>query len=130
MPYDIVPVAAISARVHVTPGGGPVFMWCGIALLAVGAIVILAAPSMQKRVGLAPDQTEPPGPAQIWISRIIGGAFCVVGLGMLLGGIRAVSLLIPSPPDAGDRLRDVSRIPDPAPADLFLIIAGPCLGVG
>ena len=94
MPYDIVPVAAISARVHVTPGGGPVFIGCGIALLAVGAIVILAAPSMQKRVGLAPDQTEPPGPAQIWISRIIGGAFCVVGLGMLIGGILTESLHI------------------------------------
>ena len=77
------------------PGGGPVFIGCGIALLAVGAIVMLAAPSLQKRVGLAPDQTEPPGPGQIWISRIIGAAFCVAGLGMLTGGILVLSLHVP-----------------------------------
>jgi hypothetical protein len=77
----------IAAHVHVTPGGGPVLIGCGVALLAVGAIAIVAAPSLQKRVGLSPDQTEPPGTGQILISRIIGAAFCVFGLGLLLLGI-------------------------------------------
>ena len=84
----------VAAHVHVTHGAGPVFVGCGIALFVVGAITILAAPSLQKRVGLAPDQTEPPGSGQIWISRIIGAAFCVAGLGLLIGGILVLSLHI------------------------------------
>ena len=82
----------VAVHVHqVVSGGGPVLLGCGIAVLVVGAVVILAAPSLQKRVGLAPDQTEPPGPAQIWISRIIGAAFCVFGLGMMIVGLVLLS---------------------------------------
>ena len=94
MPCDTLPATPVAAHVHVTHGAGPVFIGCGIALLAVGVITILAAPSLQKRVGLGPDQTEPPGPGQIWISRIIGAAFCIFGLGMLVGGILVLSLHI------------------------------------
>ena len=91
---DTLPAIPVAAHVHVMHGAGPVFAGCGIALLAVGIITILAAPSLQKRVGLAPGQTEPPGPGQIWISRIIGAAFCIVGLGLLIGGILVLSLRI------------------------------------
>jgi hypothetical protein len=77
----------IAAHVHVTPGGGPVLIGGGIALLVVGVIVILAAPTLQKRVGLSPDQTEPPGPGQIWITRIVGAACSAFGLVLLFLGI-------------------------------------------
>ena len=83
------PIAAHARQV--VSGGGPILLGCGIAVLVVGAVVILAAPSLQKRVGLAPDQTERPGPAQIWITRIIGAAFCVFGLGMIIGGTLILS---------------------------------------
>ena len=72
-------------------GGGPIFTAVGLILLIVGAVIISRAASFQKRLGLEPDQTAPPGPLQTWINRFIGAFVCLFGVALLILGILALS---------------------------------------
>lgn len=79
-----------AAHVHVVPGAGVPMPGIGIAAVVVGAFVFIRAAPIRKRVGLAPGQTEPPGPLQPG-SAVYQVVFCIAGPGLLIGGIVIVS---------------------------------------
>jgi hypothetical protein len=83
-------LAAAGAHVHVTKGGGPVLLAIGVILFIVGVVVILAAASFQKRMGLSPGQTAPPGPIQVNINRFIGAGACLFGVAIFVLGVVAL----------------------------------------